>query len=100
METTDQQQAERVLVADVASHVGDRVRVCGWVQVLRLQSKMQFVVLRDETGAIQITNPRDAIPGLADQIDTLSLGSSVAFTGTVVEAPQVKLGGIEVLVDS
>jgi nondiscriminating aspartyl-tRNA synthetase len=90
----------RVRVGQLGSRVGDRVRVCGWVQTLRLQRRMQFVVLRDETGAVQLTNQREVHSELDEQIDALTLGSAVALTGRVVDAPQVKLGGIEVLVDS
>jgi nondiscriminating aspartyl-tRNA synthetase len=94
------QRPPRVLVAQLGPRVGDQVRVCGWVQTLRLQRRMQFVVLRDETGAVQLTNRREARPELDEQIDALTVGSAVAVTGRVVDAPQVKLGGIEVLVDS
>jgi nondiscriminating aspartyl-tRNA synthetase len=94
------QNATRVLVGQLGARVGDQVRVCGWVQTLRLQRRMQFVVLRDETGAVQLTNRREVRPGLDRQIDALTVGSAVALTGRVVEAPQVKLGGIEVLVDA
>jgi nondiscriminating aspartyl-tRNA synthetase len=94
------QRPPRVLVAQLGPRVGDQVRVCGWVQTLRLQRRMQFVVLRDETGAVQLTNRREARPELDEQIDALTVGSAVALTGRVVDAPQVKLGGIEVLVDS
>jgi nondiscriminating aspartyl-tRNA synthetase len=90
----------RVLVGQLSSRVGERVRVCGWVQTLRLQRRMQFVVLGDESGAVQLTNRREVRPGLDEQIDALTVGSAVALTGTVVDAPQVKLGGIEVLVDA
>jgi nondiscriminating aspartyl-tRNA synthetase len=94
------QRPARVLVGQLGERVGDRVRVCGWVQTLRLQRRMQFVVLRDETGAVQLTNRREARPELDDQLDALTVGSAIALTGRVVDAPQVKLGGIEVLVDS
>jgi len=89
-----------VLVGQLGARAGHRVRVCGWVQTLRLQRRMQFVVLRDETGAVQLTNRREVRPGLDRQIDALTVGSAVALTGRVAEVPQVKLGGIEVLVDS
>jgi nondiscriminating aspartyl-tRNA synthetase len=95
-----QQGPARVLVGQLGARVGDQVRVCGWVQTLRLQRRMQFVVLRDETGAVQLTNRREARPELDDQLDALTVGSAIALTGRVVDAPQVKLGGIEVLVDS
>jgi nondiscriminating aspartyl-tRNA synthetase len=94
------QRPPRVLVGQLGSRVAERVRVCGWVQTLRLQRRMQFVVLRDETGAVQLTNQREVHPELDEQIDALTVGSAVALTGRVVDAPQVKLGGIEVLVDS
>jgi nondiscriminating aspartyl-tRNA synthetase len=96
----DRQGPARVLIGQLGSRVGDRLRVCGWVQTLRLQRRMQFVVLRDETGAVQLTNRREARPDLDEQIDALTVGSAVALTGRVVDAPQVKLGGIEVLVDA
>jgi aspartyl/asparaginyl-tRNA synthetase len=94
------QRPDRVLLGQLALWVGDQVRVCGWVQTLRLQRRMQFVVLRDETGAVQLTNRRETRPELDQRIDGLTVGSAVALTGRVVDAPQVKLGGIEVLVDS
>jgi len=90
----------RVLVGQLGSRVGDQVRVCGWVRTLRLQRRMQFVVLRDETGAVQLTNRREVRPDLDGRLDALTVGSAVAVTGRVVDAPQVKLGGIEVRVDS
>jgi aspartyl/asparaginyl-tRNA synthetase len=93
------QRPARALVGQLGARVGDRVRVCGWVQTLRLQRRMQFVVLRDHSGAVQLTNRREVRPAL-DQLDALTVGSAVAVTGRVVEAPRVKLGGIEVLVDS
>jgi nondiscriminating aspartyl-tRNA synthetase len=90
----------RAPVGELGSRVGDQVRVCGWVQTLRLQRRIQFVVLRDETGTVQLTNRREIRPELDVQIDALTVGSAVALTGRVVDAPQVKLGGIEVLIDS
>jgi nondiscriminating aspartyl-tRNA synthetase len=94
------QAPARVLVGHLGSEVGNQVRVCGWVQTLRLQRRLQFVVLRDETGSVQVTNRRELRPELDEQIDALTVGSAVALTGRVVDAPRVKLGGIEVLVDS
>ena len=95
-----QPQKERVLVAQVGSRVGESVRICGWVQTLRLQRRIQFVILRDETGSVQITNQREVRPHLDEQIDALTVGSAVALSGRVIAAPRVKLGGVEVLVDS
>jgi aspartyl-tRNA synthetase len=70
----------RVVVGQLGLWVGDQVRVCGWVQTLRLQRRMQFVVLRDESGAVQLTNRRDQRPELDQRIDALTVGSVVALT--------------------
>ena len=48
----------RTLVRDLRSHIGQQVTVYGWVNTLRLQRKMQFVLVRDHTGMVQVTHQR------------------------------------------
>ncbi|PWE08568.1 aspartate--tRNA(Asn) ligase [Streptomyces sp. BSE7F] len=86
----------RVHVSDLREHVGRTVTVCGWVNTLRLQSKMQFVVVRDGTGMVQVTHKRDNGP-LEAQLQALTPESAVKITGRVVDAAQVKLGGLEIV---
>lgn len=85
-----------VHVSDLREHVGRTVTVCGWVNTLRLQSKMQFVVVRDSTGLVQVTHRRDSGP-LEAQLEALTPESAVKITGRVVDAAQVKLGGLELV---
>ncbi|MFG2704560.1 aspartate--tRNA(Asn) ligase, partial [Streptomyces sp. NPDC048386] len=49
----------RVHVSDLREHVGRTVSVYGWVNTLRLQSTMQFVIVRDSTGMVQVTHKRN-----------------------------------------
>ena len=49
---------ERTLIKNLASSADGPVRVSGWVETVRDQKKVQFVVLRDESGAVQLVNPR------------------------------------------
>ncbi len=49
----------RTLVADLHRHVGETVTIAGWAQTLRLQRALQFVIVRDHTGAVQVTHRRD-----------------------------------------
>ncbi|MGW2858347.1 aspartate--tRNA(Asn) ligase [Streptomyces sp. NPDC001205] len=86
----------RVHVSDLREHVGRTVTVCGWVNTLRLQSKMQFVIVRDGTGMVQVTHKRDDGP-LEVQLEALTAESAVKITGCVVDAAQVKLGGLEIV---
>src|ERR1700748_378080 len=73
------------------------VRVSGWVDTVRDQKKVQFVVLRDESGAVQLVHPvpeeRDDI---AETISGLNLGDFVSVEGELKHDERVKLGGIEV----
>lgn len=75
----------------------------GWVETVRDQKKVQFVVLRDESGAVQLVNPRttDAEGVVVDDepattISALSQGSFVTVTGQLKHDERVKLGGIEI----
>ncbi|MET0352554.1 MAG: OB-fold nucleic acid binding domain-containing protein, partial [Plantibacter flavus] len=49
--------SERVVVKNLAALSDGPVTVSGWVETVRDQKKVQFVVLRDESGAVQLVNP-------------------------------------------
>ena len=75
--------------------------VSGWVDTVRDQKKVQFIVLRDETGALQLVHPRAEEPDtLAETISSLSTGSFITVAGVLKHDERVKLGGIEVLMES
>ncbi|WBP89340.1 aspartate--tRNA(Asn) ligase [Kitasatospora cathayae] len=86
----------RVPVSDLREHVGRTVSVRGWVNALRLQRAMQFVIVRDGSGMVQVTHKRDGGP-LEARLEALTPESAVRITGRVVEAAQVKLGGLEIV---
>ena len=75
----------RVHISDLREHVGGTVSVCGWVNTLRLQRKMQFVIVRDSTGMAQVTHRRDDGP-LEAQLEALTPESAVRITGRLVDA--------------
>ena len=50
---------ERTVVKNLAALEDGPVTVRGWVDTVRDQKKVQFVVLRDESGALQLVNPRN-----------------------------------------
>ena len=58
----------RTLVKQLAALPDGPVTVSGWVETVRDQKKVQFVVLRDESGAVQLVNPatRELDPATAD----------------------------------
>jgi nondiscriminating aspartyl-tRNA synthetase len=86
----------RTRINELLSHVGERVSIRGWVQVVRDQKRMQFLVIRDETGSAQaILSKEDPPTELNEQISRLAAESAVTVTGTVVADERVKLGGLE-----
>jgi aspartyl-tRNA synthetase len=57
---------------------------------------MQFVIVRDSTGLVQVTHRRDDGP-LEARLEALTPESAVKISGRVVAASQVKLGGLEIV---
>jgi nondiscriminating aspartyl-tRNA synthetase len=86
----------RTFVCDLRERVGQTVTVRGWVNARRLQRAIQFVILRDPTGLVQITHKR-AGDLLERDIDSLTDQSAIVVTGRVVDNPAVKLGGLEIV---
>ena len=86
---------ERTLITNLRGSQGQIVKVQGWLQTLRDQKKMQFLVVRDTTGAVQVVNEKAVEPALAEMISHLSAETAVTVIGQVIDNPVVKLGGLE-----
>jgi aspartyl-tRNA synthetase len=86
----------RTFIADLPGHVGETVTIAGWVQTLRLQRAMQFVLVRDHTGTVQLTRRRDGT-ALEDGLERLTPESAVRVKGKVVANKVVSLGGLEIV---
>lgn len=81
-------------VGELKEHIGKEIVIQGFVQVLRIQSKIIFLVLRDITGIIQ--NVIEVSNAEAFEIaKNLSHESVVRISGIVKEAGQAP-GGIEI----
>ncbi|WP_373408403.1 aspartate--tRNA(Asn) ligase [Rathayibacter toxicus] len=108
---TDQTHSLRTIVRKLATQEDGAVRVSGWVETVRDQKKVQFIVLRDESGAVQLVNPavREAETGdeaaqaklaITEAISGLAQGSFITATGALKHDERVKLGGIEIKLDT
>ena len=88
---------DRTMIAELPSRVGERVTVRGWVNAIRDQKRMQFLILRDESGLAQLTLDKpDETDDLNEQISSLTAESAITVTGEVVADERVRLGGLEV----
>lgn len=72
--------------------VGETVRVCGFVDTIRDQKHVTFIILRDRTGLAQVVCEKDK--GLP--LSQLTPESAITVSGTVIAAPHVKRGGVEI----
>lgn len=91
----------RTLISDLAHTPEGLVSVAGWVDTVRDQKKVQFVVVRDESGAAQLVHPRpEEVDPLADIISGLAAGTHVRVTGELKLDERVKLGGLEIKIST
>lgn len=74
-----------------------KVTFQGWIENLRDKKSMQFIVIRDLSGKIQVTVVKEENPEIAEIFSHATLESTVKITGTAVENEFVKLGGIEII---
>ena len=86
----------RTPIAGLRDQVGETVTIAGWAQTLRLQRAMQFVIVRDHTGTVQVTHRRDGT-AVESALEALTAESAVRITGRVKANPVVSLGGLEVI---
>ena len=97
---------DRTLIKNLAAASDGPVSVSGWVDTVRDQKKVQFIVLRDESGALQLVHPRtdveegSAPDPIAETISALSAGTFLTVTGELKHDERVKLGGLEVKIET
>lgn len=91
----------RSKISSLAALPDGPVTIGGWVETLRDQKRIQFIIIRDESGSVQVTYPRPAEEdALADEVSSLTGGSFVIIKGNLKHDERVKLGGIEILLES
>ncbi len=85
---------ERIYTKDLSAHVGEEVRLAGWVDVRRDQGKMIFLDLRDMTGKVQmVALPKSEALATADKVRPEWV---IAVRGKVNKRPEknVKAGAM------
>ena len=88
---------QRTLVRDAEEKVGELIALRGFVQTVRNQKAVQFIILRDHTGLIQVVAERSEANSLLNElIDQLTRESTIQVTGVVASNSSVKLGQLEV----
>ncbi len=86
---------ERTLANELPKHIGERVRLLGWLHHIRELGKISFILLRDRSGVAQV---------ITDEPEKFKLGqlqreSIVEIIGRVKPEPQARQG-VEVELES
>jgi nondiscriminating aspartyl-tRNA synthetase len=89
---------KRNLIGLLNQEIGNNVEIAGWVDKIRDQKRMQFLVMRDHTGYVQLTNEKNGKP-LDKQLSSLIPESTAIATGKLISSPQAKLNGYEIILD-
>ena len=76
-----------------------RVKFGGVIDTVRDKKNIQFVILKDFSGKIQLTIDKVLYPEIGESFAHLLPGSTVEVEGDLVNSAYVKMGGKEVLVD-
>jgi nondiscriminating aspartyl-tRNA synthetase len=78
---------ERVLIENVPSLIGKRVRICGWIHSVRNQGNLAFLLVRDRTGIAQAVTTGSVVTENDIRNETV-----VSLAGTVIEDKRAKSG--------
>ncbi len=86
-------------IGNLNQYFEKEVEINGFVDNIRNLQWVQFVILRDATGKVQVTieKSEEKNKEMVELINNLPLESTVKITGKVVESPKVKLNGMEII---
>ncbi len=87
---------ETVRIGDFGRHVGEEVRVQGWLHNKRSSGKLQFLIVRDGSGFAQAVMAKAAVPEASwGAGERAGQESAIALTGKVKEDKRAP-GGFEI----
>jgi asparaginyl-tRNA synthetase len=88
--------SDSISIRSLGSHVGESVRLLGWVRNHRSSGKIAFLIVRDGTGEVQVVVARHEVDDATWQTvtDRVAYESSVAVEG-VVRADERSPTGVE-----
>ena len=88
----------RTLIKDLQDKQECEVR--GFVANIRDKRTMQFIVIKDGSGKVQVTVEKEKYPEIAEVFSSLTINSVVYLKGTAYKNDFVKMGGIEIIPSS
>ena len=89
----------KINVNELEKYKGKDITFSAYVDAIRDKKWVMFVILRDNTGKVQMTieKSEESNKELLDIMTNLTVESTIKVTGKLVENDAVKLGGIEII---
>lgn len=94
----------RVYIENLEHHIGEEVKISGWLFNKRSSGKIRFIIIRDGSGILQCVMMKGMIPEEAfNQFDTLTQESSLTVFGKIKKddrAPggfEMELSNVEII---
>ena len=89
---------KKINFSELKNYYNEVVELHGFVEKVRDLQYVQFLILRDKSGSVQVTLEKDgSLEELNKIVTSLKVESTVKVTGKVLENEKVKLGGLEVI---
>ena len=89
---------EEYVRSDLANSQG-KVEIWAWIEKVRDQKSMQFVILKDRSGMLQMTIEKASKPEMAEIVAHLTQDCYIKVKGQIVANEYVKLGKKELIPD-
>ena len=88
----------KLMIKDLREYYDQEIEFQATVDNVRNLQWVQFVILKDSTGKVQMTiEKNDENQKLNEIVNSITLDSTVKVKGILKEAPKVKMGGMELI---
>lgn len=93
-------KTNRIQLDEIHDHLNKTVTIAAWVNSVRDQKAVQFIILRDKNMMLQAVRKKADRPNkLSQTITELTPESVVEITGKLTKNKDVKLHGVELIID-
>jgi len=88
---------KKILMKDLKAYYDKEITIDGFIDNIRDLQWVQFVILKDNTGKVQVTIEKSLEENkeMVELISNTTLESTAKITGVLKENPKVKLNGME-----
>ena len=86
-----------IKIKNLEEYFDQEVLVQGFVENIRNLQYVIFMIIKDETGKVQVTIEKEGNEELVSIVEGITLESTVKVTGKCLNSPSVKLGGKEII---